>query len=105
MTRRAFEIPLSAKAQSFFVSLGGVRYFTTWRYNAESACWMLSIADSGKTPILSNIPVVTGLDLLAPYRHTGIAGSLIVQTDHNPDAVPTFENFGGDGKVYYITTE
>jgi hypothetical protein len=100
---RAYKFPLSPKAQSFFVRLGSRRYLTSWRYNAAAGCWLLSIADENKVPILSSIPVVTGLDLLAPYRYAGIEGSLVVQTDHNADAVPTYANLGQDGNVYYVT--
>ena len=103
MARVPYKFPLSPKAQGMFVRLAGTRYWLTWRFNSDSASWMLSIANEAKVPILSNIPVVTGLDLLAPYRYTGIQGSIVVQTAHNADAVPTFDNLGGDGNVFYVT--
>jgi hypothetical protein len=101
---KAYKFPLSPKAQSFFARLGSKRYLLTWRFNSAAQSWMLSIADENKNPILSSIPVVTGLDLLAPYRYTGIEGSIVVQTDHNADAVPTYANLGQDGNVYYVVS-
>jgi hypothetical protein len=104
VTRKSNRFPLSPKAQGMFVRLGATRYWLTWRFNGEAGCWMLGISDATKKPIIDNIPVVTGLDLLAPYRHLGIAGSILAQTAHDTDAVPTFGNLGAGGEVYYITT-
>lgn len=103
-TRTPYQIPLSPKAQQFFIRLGSKQYFLTWRYNADAPGWMLTIADENRAPLISNLPVVTGLDLLAPLRHLGIEGSLVVQTDNDPDAVPTYENLGTAGRTYFVVT-
>ena len=48
--------------------------------------------------------MVPGLDLLYQYKYLGIAGSLVVQTDYNTDAVPTYENLGVTGRVYFVVS-
>lgn len=100
-----FEIPLTVGTpQSFLVSLAGVQYRLTLRYrNAIDGGWVLDIASATRVPIIEGIPLVTGADLLAQYKHLGIAGRPWVQTKDNPDAVPTFDNLGDAGKLYFVT--
>ncbi len=99
-----YEIPLQAYPQTLSIMLGGVTYQLTLQYrNSAIGGWVLDIADSASTPILQGIPLVTGVDLLAQYRYLGFGGALYVQTNSDPDAVPTFENLGADGKLYWVT--
>lgn len=98
----AYEIPLSPQPQRFSISLGGQDYQLTWRWNVAGGCWNLTVADSLGNALVSNIPVVTGLDLLAPHRHLGIPGAIVVQTDNDPDVVPTLVNLGERGHVYFV---
>ena len=65
--------------------------------------WVLDVYDSGGNPIVTGIPLVTGENLLAQYAYLGFIGGLWVQTTSDPDAVPTFQNLGGDGQLYYVT--
>jgi hypothetical protein len=99
------EIPLVAASQTFDISLANVVYKMTlvWRAAPEGG-WVLDIADSDSVPILAGIPLVTGADLLAQYAYLGFGGELIVQTDHDVDAVPTFENLGDTSHLYFVTT-
>lgn len=103
-----FTIPLQVGTpQTFSITLGGVTYqltFLYWNDTAGLGGWTVDIDDSSGNPIAEGIPLVTGADLFAQYRHLGFTGSLIVQTTSNPDAVPTFENLGDDGQVYYVTS-
>lgn len=98
----ANEIPLSPKAQSFQIELGGIDYQMRWRWCTPAACWVLDIADVNAVPIVCGLPVITGADILGQHKHLGIPGALIAQTDHNPDAVPTFTNLGVTGHVYFV---
>lgn len=90
-----------ATPERFSVFLSSVQYICTFKWNAVAAAWVLDMADSNGSPVLSGIPLVTGVDLLEPYAYLGIGGQLIVQTDNNPDAVPTFANLGDTGNLYY----
>lgn len=98
-----FSIPLEVgKPQALSIELGGLTYQLTFLYrNDPNAGWTVDIADSAGNPIVQGIPLVTGADLLAQYRHLGFNGALVVQTAHDPDAVPTFENLGKDAQVYW----
>lgn len=99
-----FPIPLAVGVpQTFPIQLGGIQYQLTLLYrNITEGGWVLDIADASGTPIVQGIPLVTGADLLAQYKHLGFNGSLACQTTSNPDAVPTFENLGSDGLLYWV---
>lgn len=99
-----FSLPLQAQPQSFNVTLSGVTYTLTFQYrNVQDGGWTLNIGDANNNPIVQGIPLVTGANLLAQYAYLGFVGALWVQTQSDPDAVPTFENLGTDGLVYYVT--
>jgi len=100
-----FRIPFAVgQPQRLTVTLGQVEYQLTLRYlNVDEGGWILDIADAIGKPIVLGIPVVTGADLLAQYKHLGFAGRLWVQTLSDPDAVPTFENLGADGVLWWVT--
>nr|WKF61912.1 hypothetical protein HUO10_006444 [Paraburkholderia busanensis] len=100
----AYEIPLSAKPQTFSISLGGVSYRMTLRWNIPAAAWMIDIADASSNPLVGSIPMVTGIDLLEQYAYLGFNGKLVAQTDHDPNAVPTFDNLGSTGHLYFLTS-
>lgn len=98
-----YEIPLTPESQTFQISLVGVAYqlTVTWR-DAPSGGWFLDIADANLNPIIQGIPLITGADLLAQYRHLPVpAGQLWVATDGNPNAVPTFSNLGITSHLYF----
>lgn len=97
-------IPLTPTPQKFFVSLLGVTYRFTVKYQDQlTAGWVLDIADESGVPIVGGIPLVTGADLLGQYAYLGIGVPLYVATDGNLDAVPTFTNLGLQSKLYFTT--
>lgn len=98
-----YEIPLSAETQKFSIQLGSASYVLRFYWCKYSSCWMLDISDANEVPMLLGIPVVTGIDLLSQYAYLEFGGSLIVQTDHNPDQVPDFAGLGTSGHIYFVT--
>lgn len=102
MAFRFFEIPLSSQPQVFNIQLAGVTYWMTLRWNVIAECWMLDLADSSRTPLIQGIPLVTGVDLFGQYEYLKLGGWLIVQTDFDPSAVPTFENLGTQGRLFFV---
>lgn len=103
-----YEIPLVAGAQSFLVSLGGTEYrFTVTYLDVDGGGYLLSIAGTDGTPIVSSIPMVTGADLLAQYQHLSIGGGgrMILQTDGDDTAVPTYEGLGTTSRLYFVAGE
>lgn len=98
-----FEIPTNPKPERFDISLGGKVRSLSLRWNAADAAWVLDIAEQDGTRVASGLPLVTGADLLAQFEYLGFGGQLVVQTDHNPDVVPTFDSLGSTGHLYFVT--
>ena len=98
-----YEIPLSGKPQQVQVLLANVQYLLTFIWRAGVG-WVLDLADVNGNAIVQGIPLVTGTDLLGQYRYLGIGGSLVVNTDAAPNAVPTYDNLGTSSHLYFVTT-
>lgn len=86
-----YEIPLSSEPQTFAIALAEKTYQLTFTWNPSTASWVLDIADEQRLPIISGIPVITGLDLLAQYGYLGLGGSIVVQTDGSGSLVPQID--------------
>lgn len=65
--------------------------------------WFMDIGDAQNNPLVQGMPLVTGANLLNKFAYLGFVGGLYVQTTNSPDTVPTFENLGGAGVLYYAT--
>lgn len=100
-----YEIPLAANNQRFNISLGGVTYIMTVTWCPPAMCWTLDIADESGVPIITGIPMITGTDLLEQYEYLGITGSLVVQTDFEPNKVPDFTSLGTTGHLYFLAPD
>lgn len=99
-----FEIPLSPQPQRFSITLAQISYRMTVRWiDTDDGGWVLDIADSNSVPIVSGIPLVTGADLLEQYGYLNFGGELIVQTDTDLNAVPTYSNLGVTSHLYFVT--
>ena len=97
------EIPLKpSTAQQFDIDLAGTTYRLRLRFNQFDLVWVLDISTPADVPVLMGCPVVTGVDLLAQHKHLGIPGQLWVQTDLDTQAVPTFDNLGTAGRLYFV---
>lgn len=103
-TTTPYEIPLTAAFQQLLISLANVTYQLTVKWNDEASVWVVDIASSSGTPILSGIPLVTGTDLLGQFAYLNLGGSLIAQTDYDLTAPPTFDNLGDTGHLYFVVT-
>lgn len=103
MTITNFLIPLNNVPESFGITLAGIDYQMTSKWNdAEDAGWVLDIADANGNPIACNIPLITGADLLDGLDYLGLGGSLYVMTNGaSPFDVPTLDNLGTDSNLYF----
>lgn len=72
------------------------------KWNKSAQCWVVDILDESGAALLSGVHMVTGSDLLSQFRYMGFGGKLMVQTDGDITAVPTFENLGVQGRLYFI---
>lgn len=100
-----FLIPLSNVPQKFEIALGGTNYLLSCRWNdAPDAGWVLDIANAEtEAPIVANVPLITGADCLEGLAYLGIEGQLVVFTDGDETAVPTFDNLGVESNLYFLT--
>lgn len=98
-----YEIPLSSDGQTFNISLAGTIYELTVQWRAAIAMWLLDIADASGGPILSGIPLVTGVDLLGQFGYAGLGGALRVQGADDPDNLPTYDDLGTSSALYWVT--
>ena len=102
-----YKVPfIPGTPQSLTVVFGDKEYRLTLRFrdvDDNGSLWTLDIADVlTNSDIVCGIPLVTGADLLVQYQYLNIAGSLIVHTDGEPDAVPSFDNLGQDSNLYFV---
>lgn len=100
-----YRIPVSPGIPTDFgVTLNGVIYAMSlrWRSN-DQAGWVLDIYDVNAQPLVCGIPLVTGLDLLMQYKYLGINGCLVVLTEGDSYATPTFDNLGVASNLYFVT--
>jgi hypothetical protein len=106
MAQRLFRIPLINEPQIFDIDLAERAYQMICRYNPEMPAWQLCIRDGiTQQPLITCMPLVTGVDLLSQYRHVGIPGTLFCYTEGNADAPPTLENLGIEGQLYYLVED
>jgi hypothetical protein len=110
-----FKIPtIPGRLQRFDIVINGTRYGMRLLYNTAAGSWMMDLIDEADVPVLAGIPLVTGVDLIAQHRHLNIGVNardgtrvqMLVMTfamDKPPDTIPTFENLGVDGFLYYVT--
>ncbi len=97
------EIPLQPTPQQLTVTLNGVDYKLKVVWNEQNQSWVMDIADSGGNAIASGLPLVTADDLLEQLGYLGIGGKMLIQTDFNTMAVPTFSNLGTTGHLYFMS--
>lgn len=97
-----YEIPLTAQKQYFVITLAGTQYKFSLSWNDHEDAWVLNISDGSGNAILSGVPLVTGVDLLAQFAYLGFGFSLYVGTDHDTYAQPTETNLGTNSHLYAV---
>lgn len=98
----AYEVPLIAAPETFFISLAGITYRFTTHWCPYASAWILDIASEAGDLIIGGIAIVTGVDLLDQYEYLAFGGRLEAQSDFDLTAVPTFDNLGSGGRLYFI---
>lgn len=98
-----YEIPLSPEAQKFTIDLAGETYQINLYWCGAANAWVMDLADTLGTPIISGIPLVANTDLFAQYPYLNLGGQLIAQTDNAPNSPPTYNNLGSAGRLYFVT--
>jgi len=98
-----FEIPTTPNPQTFSITLSGVQYRLTLKWNVTAQIWVLDIADIDNNLLVAGICVVTGTDLLEPFGYLNFNGQIFASTDTDPASPPNFENLGTTGHIYWVT--
>lgn len=100
-----FKIPLSPAPQQFEISLASKTYTVVCKWNdSPDAGWVLDFSDATTgDPIVFNVPLITGADLLAGLGYLGFEGELYVVTDGDDLTVPTYTNLGVESNLYFNT--
>jgi len=96
-----YEIPLISQSQKFNIVLAGVSYKLNVHWCIPANAWVLDMLDKNDLAILTGIPLVTGVNLFDQYDYLNLGGQLIAATDNDPDLVPTYENLGSLGHLYF----
>lgn len=102
-----YKIPLTNIPQAFEISLAGTNYLLTCKFNdADEGGWVIDLADAATSePIVANLALITGADVLENLDYLGFEGSMIVFTDGNDLAVPTLDNLGTESNLYFVTED
>lgn len=103
MTATPFLVPLQPQPQTFTIFLSGTEYVISYKWNAQNGSWIMDVADASSDPIVSGIPLITGADLLAQLEYLDLGGAMIVQTESDPDVIPTVDDLGTTSNLYYVT--
>lgn len=84
------------------LELDNARYQLATYTNRADGGWFMDLADSAGNPLLFGIALVTGLDILFPYRHLDVPpGILFVNDLAGPREDPTLETFDERGAALY----
>lgn len=100
------EIPLTPTPQSFAISLGNkaLNMAVKWA-DTQAGGWIMDIQDQAGKAIANGLPMVTGANLFKGLEYLGLPGALVMQTDHDPDAPPTFDNLGIVSHLFHVATK
>ena len=99
------QIPFKNKSEKFTCDVGGTQYTLTNRWNNVGKFWSIDLALAGtETPLINDLPLVGGVDLLAQHGFMGFGGVLACLTDGTRDyyAPPTADNLGVTSFVYFL---
>jgi len=92
------EINTNPSSQINLVQINGLTYTfrIVWR-----GSYILDILYQN-TPLVQGIALVTGQDLLGPYKYLGL-GHLILANDDLSDDCPTYSNLGQTCHLLYVS--
>jgi hypothetical protein len=103
VAEQTFIIPLVSVPQEFEIELSGISLLIVCVWNEEQPAWELNIYDGlSRAPLITTLPIVSGVDLLSQFAHIGIPGKLIALTEGDELMPPTLDNLGVGANLYYI---
>lgn len=99
-----FRIPLVNGSQRFTIALGGITFQLSLSWCTAGAVWLVSIADYLGNPLVSSLPLVLGVDLLAPYPELAFPGKLVAYNGPETTNAASYEDLGVSGELYFVTS-
>lgn len=101
------EITLSSKPnQTYSVSVSGtnrnVTFNITQSYNEIAGYWMIGIYDQANNPIVLNIPLLPGYDLLGQYGYLNIGELYLINYGDQTIEVPNDTNIENNFKLLWV---
>jgi hypothetical protein len=99
---QANEIPLSPDNQQFTTDINGVSYQirSLWR---DSAGWVVDLMDASGSPVVLDIPLVTGANLLSQYAYLNLGFGLVVVCDDPGQDYPSKTDLGIKSHLLVVT--
>ena len=99
---QANEIPLSPNNQQFSTDINGVSYQirSLWRDNAG---WVVDLMDASGAAVVSDIPLVTGANLLSQYAYLNLGFGLVLVCDDPGQDYPTKTDMGIKSHLLVVT--
>lgn len=86
-------IPINGENKKFYFFL---------RYNEEAGYWVMDLSDENKEPVVSSIPLISGINILGQYEYLKIGKAYIVKTDSSLLAdKPDVTNLGTTFKLVW----
>jgi hypothetical protein len=101
-----YTIPLDSTFPWFQtrITLSGITYTLTFRYNSRSTRWVMDIGDASNNPIQLGLVLLINVDLTYQYRPANISlpvGTFFVQDNTGQGIQPTQYSFGTTHTLFY----
>ena len=99
-----YEIPLSpSQNMQFSTSINGTIYGMRLHWaEALDGGWFLDIQDVGGANIVAGIPLVPGVDLVAPYKYLGFNFQMFIWTPGAPATHPAWDALGATSHLIAV---
>lgn len=86
----------------FKITLSGVIYVMSFRFNTRSNSWYLDILDSSNQVIIAGLAILIDRNLLGQYRTFAVpVGTLFATDDTGKELEPTLNSFRVDHTFWY----
>lgn len=92
--------------QTYTVSIAGetknITFILNQSFNEQARYWVLSINDQSNNPIISDIPLLCGYDLLEQYQYLNIGHLLVVNISDQTIEYPNADNIAGNFELVWV---
>lgn len=101
-----YDFPLRADVgpQKMSITLGTVEYKIRFYYaNVPDGGWFMDVRDLSDDPLVLGLALTAGENVVQQFDYLGFEGGIGVCVDFDYTLEPTYDNFGKNGKVQFIT--